>query len=752
MPARRFILRPHVIATLLALQTLSAHAQSTAQSTAPSAAQPSAEATTLSTVNVNASADASAEGVPEAYAGGQVARGGRVGILGNLDTMSTPFTSTSYTNELIQDQQAQSVADVLLNDPSVRSARGFGNFQELYVVRGFPVYSDDISYNGLYGMLPRQYIASEFFERVEVLRGANTFLNGAAPAGSGIGGAINLLPKRAPNEPLNRVGFGLQTGGQKSVNFDFARRFGPDDSLGLRLIGARRDGGTGVDREEREVSAMGIGLDWRGSRARLSADVGYQNSTLNAGRPSVTPLAGAPIPRAPDASSNFAQPWTVAKERDTFATLRGEYDITDQVTAWAAGGVRRGSEFNSLANPRVLNAAGDTTASRFDNAREDRISTGEIGLRAKVRTGSVGHTIVASATTYNSRSANAFVTAPAANATLSNLYAPIDRLPAGLGTPSNDMTNPSLTNKVETRSFALADTLAFYDDRVLLTLGLRRQTLEQTSYAYTTLAPSPTSDKTRITPVAGLIFKATNWMSVYGNYIEGLVRGPIAPALTSNFEVSNRGEIFAPYVAKQKEIGAKFDAGRIGGSVAFFHTTQPISGYTPNAVAPGATPTVLFGPYGEQRNRGLEFSVYGEPVRGIRVLGGLTLLDAEQTKTQNGATDGKDVIGVPERQLNIGAEWDIPGVRNLAVNARAVYTSKQFANATNTQTVPSWTRFDLGARYLIDIGNNRTLTMRARIDNLFDRNYWASAGGSPGSNYLVLGAPRTFYVTGTIDF
>jgi iron complex outermembrane receptor protein len=746
MPARRFILRPHVIATLLALHTLSAQAQSTPQSPAPSAAQPSAEATTLSTVNVNASADASAEGVPEAYAGGQVARGGRVGILGNLDTMSTPFTSTSYTNELIQDQQAQSVADVLLNDPSVRSARGFGNFQELYVVRGFPVYSDDISYNGLYGMLPRQYIASEFFERVEVLRGANTFLNGAAPAGSGIGGAINLLPKRAPNEPLNRVGFGLQTGGQKSVNFDFARRFGPDDSVGLRLIGARRDGGTGVDREEREVSAMGVGLDWRGSRARLSADVGYQNSTLNAGRPSVTPLAGAPIPRAPEASSNFAQPWTVAKERDTFATLRGEYDITDQVTAWAAGGVRRGSEFNSLANPTITNARGDTTATRFDNAREDRISTGEIGLRAKVRTGSVGHTIVASATTYNSRSANAFVRGT--GATLSNIYSPIDRVATALGAPSNDMTNPSLTNKVETSSFALADTLSFYDDRVMLTLGLRRQTLEQTSYAYNTLAPAPTSDKTKTTPVAGVVFKATDWMSVYGNYIEGLVRGPIAPATTGGLPVANVGAILSPFVAKQKEAGLKFDSGRIGGSVAVFETTQPISGYEPIA----GSPAVNFGPYGEQRNRGLELSVYGEPVRGVRVLGGLTLLDAEQSKTQNGATDGKDAIGVPERQLNIGAEWDIPGVRNLAVNARAVYTSKQFANATNTQTVPSWTRFDLGARYLIDIGNNRTLTLRARIDNLFDRNYWASAGGSPGSNYLVLGAPRTFYVTGTIDF
>ena len=73
------------------------------------------------------------------------------------------------------------MSDVLQNDPSVRVARGFGNFQELYVVRGFPVYSDDMSYNGLYGLLPRQYVAAEFIERVEVFRGANTFLNGAAP-------------------------------------------------------------------------------------------------------------------------------------------------------------------------------------------------------------------------------------------------------------------------------------------------------------------------------------------------------------------------------------------------------------------------------------------------------------------------------------------------------------------------------------------------------------------------------------------
>ena len=58
-----------------------------------------------------------------AYAGGQVARGGRVGLLGTRDLMDTPFSITSYTNELIQDRQARSVGDVLQNDAGVRAAR-----------------------------------------------------------------------------------------------------------------------------------------------------------------------------------------------------------------------------------------------------------------------------------------------------------------------------------------------------------------------------------------------------------------------------------------------------------------------------------------------------------------------------------------------------------------------------------------------------------------------------------------------------
>jgi iron complex outermembrane receptor protein len=67
------------------------------------------------------------------------------------------------------------VGDVLKNDPVVRTTRGFGSFQESYMIRGFIANSDDLMYNGLFGILPRQYVASEMIERVEVLYGASAF-------------------------------------------------------------------------------------------------------------------------------------------------------------------------------------------------------------------------------------------------------------------------------------------------------------------------------------------------------------------------------------------------------------------------------------------------------------------------------------------------------------------------------------------------------------------------------------------------
>jgi iron complex outermembrane receptor protein len=96
-------------------------------------------------------------------------------------------------------------------------------------------------------------------------------------------------------------------------------------------------------------------------------------------------------------------------------------------------------------------------------------------------------------------------------------------------------------------------------------------------------------------------------------------------------------------------------------------------------------------------------------------------------------------------------EWDIPGVEGLTVDGRVVYTGSSYADSENTLKVPGWTRFDAGLRYRTKIGGNQ-VTWRARVDNIANRDYWASVGGYPNNGYLVLGAPRTFSLTASIEF
>src|SRR5205823_2199857 len=119
------------------------------------------------------------------------------------------------------------------------------------------------------------------------LRGANSFVNGAAPGGGGIGGAVNLVPKRAPNRPLNQVTLGVESGGQAYGAFDVARRFGEGERAGVRVNAVHRQGDTAVDRESRELNVLSVGLDYRGDGWRLSADAGFHEHALDAARPSV---------------------------------------------------------------------------------------------------------------------------------------------------------------------------------------------------------------------------------------------------------------------------------------------------------------------------------------------------------------------------------------------------------------------------------------------------------------------------------
>ena len=676
--------------------------------------------------------------IPGAYEGGQVARGARVGMFGALSQLDTPFAVTAYTEELARNQQARSVGDVLQNDPAVRVSKGFGNFQELYVIRGFPVYSDDMTYNGLYGILPRQFVAAEFLERVEVFHGATAFLNGAAPGGSGVGGAFNLTPKRVGNEPLTRVTLGLEGGGEVYAAADVSRRFGTDGDTGLRLNLARRDGESAIEDQSRTLNVIGLGLDRRGDRARFSADLGWQDHRIDAPRPTVTPTGA--VPAAPDASSNFAQTWTYTDEEQLFGVARGEFDLTADVAAWAAFGGRSGEEANVLANP-TAQPDGTISAYRFDNARQDTVWSGDVGVRAELTTGPVGHRLVASASQVQSKSENAYAFSNFAGFA-SNLYNPVNvSPPVATFFVGGDLDNPNVTERVKTSSVAIADMLSFMDGRLLVTAGARYQEIETRTYDYNTGAFGSGYEGDAITPAFAVVYKPIEQISLYANYAEALIPGQTAPAVSGGVPVTNAGEILSPFRGEQAEVGMKYDVGSFGGSVSLFRLTLP-SAYVENN---------RFGTNGEQRNQGIEIAFFGEPREGLRLLGGWTILDAELTRTAGGALDGKAPIGAPELQGNINFEWDVPQVSGLTLEGRVVYTGEQEVDATNTVQLDSWTRLDAGVRYAFRAAG-RPLTARARIENIADEDHWVAVGGFPGANYLTLGAPRTLSIQISAEF
>lgn len=678
--------------------------------------------------------------LPEPYAGEQVARGGRLGMLGNLDYMDTPFSGTAYTQSLIRNQQARSVGDVLQNDPAVRVTKGFGNFQEVYMVRGFPVFSDDMMLNGVYGILPRQFVAAEFIDRVEVFRGANAFLNGAAPGGSGVGGAFNVVPKRAEGQALTRATLGFENDGHAYAALDAARRFGAYQAFGARVNVVGRDGETAVDDQDRNLQAFSLGTDFEGERLRLRADFGYQDHTLDAPRPQVTPLGAAPA--APDADDNFAQPWTFSDERQLFGAARGELDLTRWATAWLAFGGRRGEEENRLANP---NAApnGATTAFRFDNYREDAVLSADGGVRLEFSTGPVAHRVTASASGLRSDSDNAFALSSFFTPFASDLNAPVVvAAPDANFFTGGVLDEPRLTEAIRNWSVAVADTMSVLDDRIQGTVGLRRQAINTRSYDFNTGAALSEYDEHAVTPVGALVIRPLDWVSLYANYAESLLPGATAPAQSGGMPIANAGQVLSPFRGEQIEVGLKVDRARYGATLAFFTVDRPTTLVDANGV---------FSANGSQETQGVELGVFGEPLAGVRVLGGATFLDAELARTTDGIDEGNTPIGVPDVQANLNLEWDLPMLPGMTIDGRVVYTGEQYINNANTFDIPAWTRFDLGARYATQMAG-RAVTLRGRIENLGNRDYWASAGGFPGANYLVLGTGRTFLLSASVDF
>jgi iron complex outermembrane receptor protein len=667
----------------------------------------------------------------------QVARDANIGVLGDKDWMDTPFNVTGYTAAAIEDEQAETIYDVLAADPSVRYTTSADGPNENYKIRGLDVNFQHLCLNGMQGLAPNHHVPVEFLERVEVLKGPGSFLYGGV--NTSVGGAVNLVPKRAGEEDIATFATEYTSSSYFGGHLDIGRRFGANKEWGVRFNGVYGEGEPQTDGQTKERLLGALAVDYRNSKWRLSLDAYHSEESYDNGAVSNYYLYNGYV-KAPDGSTNLYQ-GTSGEMKNAGVLVKGEYDIRDNLTAYVGVGTLAVDATGFINGNHAWLKSDDGTAYLRNVYKQyfwTETTSAELGLRGFYRTGPVNHQVVLGVGRQDTDYSNAFTTSSVNYSILTYLNNPIS-----LAGYFDSLTQPEKGNKTlvtQLSSLVLSDTLSFKDDKVQLTLGVRQQNVDQTTYKYgsSLAAGDPTStinyESDAATPMVGLIFKPWgDLVSLYGNYIEALSPGTVVGAA-----YDNANEVLEPYRTQQYEIGVKWDKGNFAHTLALFQIEMP-SYLTTNNV---------YSYDGEQRNSGIEWNIFGGVKPNLRLLGGVAYTRGELVRSNENANNGNVPFGVPEWTMNAGVEWDAPWNKDLGLSLRGIYTGSQYINNANTIAIPDWVRWDIGAQYQTVI-HKFPVVFRVNVENLFNENYWA---GCFNENYVTLGAPRTFKLSATMQF
>lgn len=633
--------------------------------------------------------------------------------------------------------------------PQCRMSKGYGNFSQGFRIRGFDLAADDIALGGLYGILPRQILPLEAVERVEVIKGSSAFLNGLPAAGSGVGGNVNIEPKRADSVPTQRVSVDYTGRGQTGVSTDIGRRFGDNDQFGVRANVVHREGETEIHKERDRTTGAFLGLDYHGDKLESSLDMGYVKSTIHHGRVGISldtlnnVITLPSVPSVPSNRTNYSSAWNYADLESRYVMIKNDYHLNDQWVLYSAIGSSHNNEWSASGAPLVSDMSGRSTVTRLTTHFKSDTTSGMAGLRGKVDTGPVSHQLNMNYSGIYNRSASAYTMSTAQD--FGSIYHPTPQASPSTAFTGGNLANPHIRNKNINNGVAFSDTLGFWQDRVQVTAGARYQHIDVKNYSYEGVEDNNAALKAhRWSPVYGVVFKATDWLSLYANHIEGLQASGTAPTTTLN-----SGYIVGLGRTRQNEVGIKVEKGRYGGNIALFDMRRQV----------GLTGSDnVYRLAGEQRNQGVEVNVFGEPVLGWRINAGSTWLRPKMSNANGyennrwASYEGKDAVGVPRNQWTLGTEWDIPQVEGLMAQANLLHTSRQYVNSLNTLRLPSWTRLDVGVQYQMPIHSAMVsvITWRAGVENVTNEKYWETVGTNNG--YLTQGDPRNYKLSMSLDF
>jgi len=706
-----------------------------------------------------------------------------VGNLAGLPIKNAPLSATAVTRDLLNDQVARLLSDVVENDASVEDDYVPVGYYGDYQIRGFPIdLATGLEVNGL-TIAGEQDVPLENKERVEFMHGLAGMTSGVASGG----GLIDYVTKRPA--PIKAIDFATDQYGSELGAADLGRMFGSHQQVGARLNLAGESietymNGTGGWR------AMGAGAaDFKISpHAILKGDFEYQHKTERDGS-GYQLLGGTTLPdinRLYRSTLLGEQSWAPPDTYDVFNTnARFDYRFPGQWSAFATASLS-----HSLIQDNVIYAYGssidpNTYLPNCPNAPDapeyffcpdgsygiyDYRDPGELRIDAvaeailagRIKTGAITHNIVAGTelllrsvqqpgfyTVANPYDPSGIVQDGAVYTYLGaeNIYQPLQAYP--IESPV-EAAGPRRLWEDSHQSSAVFEDRIELPHRIQLIAGGRYDALRDHNYSlYASCTdftvpgncPLEPTDKPAWLPQFAATYSPAASLTIYANYGVLLSLGPQAP-----WWVDNGSQFLAPFNTRQVEIGAKYQPdNRILIAGDYFHMRAPfiypkmIAG--PDATCPGGNAgDFCFESEGRETHNGIELNAEGRAASWLRLNASLAGLHAISENTGTPSYDNQQVINVPRVHTNLFADVTVPHARGLYVMPGWSYSSLKEATRDDAVSVPGYNIFNLGLRYTPG-GEHGRATFRIYANNIANKKYWSDTGASYGDTFVWLGAP-----------
>jgi len=713
--------------------------------------------------------------------------------VGNLDGVpleQAPLSATVVTRELLNDQGARVLSDVVKNDASIGEDYAPVGYYGDFEIRGYPIdLATGLEINGM-TIAGEQDVPLENKQSVEFLKGIAGVESGVASAG----GLIDYVTKRPAN--VGAADMATDHRGSAYGAVDLGHLFGSHKQVGARINLAGEKIDTYVNGAN-GLRATGAGsADWHMSpKAILKGDFEYQHK-VERSVCGYQLLGGTIVPDLQKVAPNYEQvyPSTMLGEQswekpntfDTFNTdSRLDYDLPHAWHAFAetsyshsliddnvvyAYGCYNETECNSGSAPYPWFFAPDGTYDIYDyrDPGELRIDEqAEALITGHIKTGAITHDLAGGG--------NLFLRsvqqpgAPPSNAPdwitdgavynyigSENIYQPDVAFPGA--TDANGVrlqAGPRTLWEDSHQSAAVAQDRIHLPAHIQLLASGREDSLRDNNYSLTATSPTtpPTiTDKLIWLPQYAATYNPVDSLTLYGNYGVMLSLGPQGP-----FWTDNGSQFLGPFITRQAEVGAKYEPGqRILITTDLFHMRAPffypktLAG--PDSFCPSGNPgDQCFESEGRETHDGVELNAEGKATSRIRLTASAAAIRAISSDTGTPAFDNKQVLNVPHLRTAMFADVLVLKSRGLHLMPGWSYTGRKEATRDDVVSVYGYNIFNLGARYTPG-GEQGRLTLRLYADNITDKRYWKDTGASYGDTFIHLGAPTTVRLSAHYTF